>query len=161
VAAAPLAIPSLARVPDFAGVPLGPSDWVTVTQECIDAFAALSGDRQWIHCDVERAARESPWKSTVAHGYLSLALVPRLLAEIVSIGGCESAVNAGLERLRFSAPVPAGARVRLHAEIAKARGLPRGGVRVSFALRLEVEGAARPALAGQVHYVYLPATPRG
>lgn len=147
-------IPDLGAVRDFAGKELGPSEWVTVDQARIDAFAAVTGDRQWIHCDVERARADSPWGSTVAHGYLSLALVPALLAEVLEIRGVRSVVNTGLDKLRLTAPVLAGARVRLRASIRSVRALPREGARVQFAVRLEVEGSAKPALLASVNYAY-------
>jgi acyl dehydratase len=140
--AARTVIPSPAAAKDFVGAALGPSEWLAIGQERIDAFAEVTGDRQWIHCDVERARRESPWKSTIAHGYLSLALVPALLGSVVEVRGASTAVNTGLDKLRLSAPVPAGSRVRLRAEIKDVRPLPREGVRITFAVRLEVEGSA-------------------
>lgn len=149
-------IPTPTEARGFVGRELGPSEWVGVEQERIDAFAEISGDRQWIHCDVERARRDSPWKSTIAHGYLSLALVPTLLSSVVEIRGAASAVNTGLDKLRLSAPVPAGSRVRLWAEIKDVRALPQGGARVTFAVRLEVEGSRKPALLASVNYAYLP-----
>lgn len=156
MAVAKTVIPGLDCVADFVGTPLGPSDWVTLDQRRIDAFAEVSEDRQWIHCDVERAGRESPWKRTIAHGYLTLSLAPSLLAEILTLEGWSAAVNSGIDKLRFSAPVPAGSRVRLHAQIKGARRMPGGGVRVTFGLRFEVEGETRPALTASVNYVYLP-----
>jgi acyl dehydratase len=147
-------IPSPAAASGFVGAALGPSAWTTVGQEQIDAFAELTGDRQWIHCDVARARIESPWKSTIAHGYLSLALVPALLGSVVEVRGASSVVNTGLDKLRLSAPVPAGSRVRLRAEIKDVRALPRAGARITFAVRLEVEGSEKPALLGSVNYAY-------
>ncbi|MEE9606507.1 MAG: MaoC family dehydratase [Myxococcota bacterium] len=149
-------IPSPAALADHAGAQLGPSDWVAVTQERIDAFAGATGDHQWIHCDVQRAQRESPWKGTIAHGYLTLSLTPVLLAQLIAVGGCKAVINSGVEKLRLAAPVPSGARVRLHAVIRNVRGMPGGGVRVTFGLRMEVEGSAKPACTGDVVYVYLP-----
>ena len=147
-------IPELAAARDFTGKELGPSEWVTVDQARIDAFAAVTGDRQWIHTDVERARRDSPWGSTVAHGYLSLALVPALLASVLEIGGVKNVVNTGIDKLRLSAPVPAGARVRLRARVQSVRPIPREGARIQFAVRLEVEGSAKPALLANVNYAY-------
>jgi acyl dehydratase len=149
-------IPGLAAVRGFEGAELGPSDWVAIPQELIDAFAEVTRDRQWIHSDVERASRESPWKGTIAHGYLTLALVPHLLAQILEIRGWKTAVNTGLDKLRFPAPVPSGARIRLAATIKDVRALPRDGVRITFAVRCEVEDAAKPALLARVNYAYLP-----
>ena len=151
-----LKIPSLAAVKDYSGRSLGPSEWLPITQQRIDSFADATDDRQWIHCDIERAGRESPYKTTIAHGYLTLSLTPELLAQVISIGGWKTAVNTGLEKLRFYAPVPSGSRVRLLGEIKDSRDLPNGGVRVTFAVRIEVEGSERPALRANVIYIYLP-----
>ncbi len=152
-------IPSLSAVKEHVGVPLGPSDWIAIPQQRIDAFADATGDRQWIHCDVERAARESPWKTTIAHGYLTLSLVPQLLEQLVEVSGCGTLINTGLDRVRLPAPVPAGSRIRLRGEIQNARDLSDGGVRVRFAIRIEVEGSARPALLAALNCVYLPPRP--
>jgi acyl dehydratase len=149
-------IPSLSALADFVGSPLGVSEWTTVSQERIDTFAAATGDRQWIHCDPARAERESPFGGTVAHGYLTLSLAPALLETIVSVRGATSVVNVGIDRMRLSAPVPAGSRVRLAAEIANVRNVPGGAVRVAFRLRFEVEGGARPACNATVVYLYSP-----
>ena len=151
-----LVIPSLAAVKDYVGVRLGPTDWVTITQQQIDGFAEVTGDRQWIHVDVERASRESPWKTTIAHGYLTLSMAPDLLAQVLAIRGWKTAVNTGLDKLRLSSPVPAGSRVRLSAQIKDARDLPRDGVRITFAIRFDVEGSSKPALLANVNYVYFP-----
>lgn len=149
-------IPSLAQIRDYVGRPLGTSDWTTISQERIDAFAEATGDRQWIHCDVERARAESPWKGTIAHGYLTLSLVPVLLSQIFIVAGSRSVINTGAEKVRLSAPVPAGSRVRMSAEILHARNLPTGGVRVAIGLRFEVEGQAKPVCLATVNFVYFP-----
>jgi acyl dehydratase len=150
-------IPGIEAFRDFVGKPLGPSDWTLVTQERIDRFAEATGDRQWIHVDPERARRESPFHTPVAHGYLTLSLAPALLGEIVAVEGDPTVLNTGLDKMRLSAPVPAGARVRLRAEIKQVRDMPRGaGVHVTFRLALEVEGAERPACTADVALVYLP-----
>ena len=152
----PTVIPDIASIKDFVGEPLGTSDWVAITQERIDTFANATGDYQWIHCDVERARRESPFKETIAHGYLTLSLAPVLLGEVVTVSGCETVINTGLEKLRLSAPVLAGSRVRMSAKLSGARDLPGGAVRATFRIRMEVEGSAKPACHGYVTYVYYP-----
>ena len=149
-------IPSLRAVKDFVGRPLGVTDWMTITQEQVDAFAAATGDRQWIHVDVERARRESPWKSTVAHGYFTMSLAPVLMEQLVEVRGHSMAVNTGVDKLRLRAPIRTGARVRMAAEIQSARDLPGGGVRVGVTVRFEVEGEARPACVARVNLAYLP-----
>jgi acyl dehydratase len=153
----PVVIPSLSALKFWIQTPLGVSDWVTVDQQRIDRFAEATGDRQWIHVDVERARRESPWKQTIAHGYLTLSLVPELLSRLVVILGVKTAINTGVDKLRFSVPVLAGSRVRLHAEIKDAREVPGGALRVTFNVRVEVEGGAKPALIANVSYLYYPA----
>jgi acyl dehydratase len=152
----PTVIPSLSALADHEGTHLGVTDWVRIDQDRIDAFAEATDDRQWIHCDVERARRESPWKQTIAHGYLTLALAPALLERLLRIEGWSAAVNTGIDKMRLSAPVPAGSRIRMRAEIKSARALPGGRVRVVFGLRFEVEGSARPACTANVIYVYMP-----
>jgi acyl dehydratase len=153
----PVVIPGLAALKYWVATPLGVTDWVTVDQPRIDRFADATEDRQWIHVDVERARREAPWKQTIAHGYLTLALVPALLSQRLVILGVGTAVNTGVDKLRFSAAVPSGSRVRLRAEIKDAREVPPTALRVTFTVRIEVEGVSRPALLANVTYVYYPA----
>ena len=150
----PTVIPTLAEIAGSVGVEFGPSDWVSITQDRIDDFAKLTGDDQWIHTNVERARRESPWKGTIAHGYLTLSLAPMLLSEILVIEDIRSAVNSGIEKMRFSSPVLAGSRVRLSGCITDVRSLPNGGQRVVLRLVIEVEGAVKPACTANVVYVY-------
>jgi acyl dehydratase len=130
---------------------LGTSSWHTIDQEKIDLFAEATGDHQWIHVDPD-AARQGPFGTTVAHGYLTLALLPGLLSEIVSISDAEMGVNYGTEKLRFTSPVPSGSRVRLHAKLLKAAR--RGpGVVWNVGVEMEVEGHEKPALVGEVVYL--------
>jgi acyl dehydratase len=135
----------------FVGRELGMSDWVTVGQERIDQFAACTGDRQWIHVDVERAKRESPFGAPVAHGYLTLSLVAAMVTELGVIPpDAASALNYGLDKVRFMAPVKAGARVRLRASLVSAE--PQEGDRLLLKLKttLEIENEAKPALAAEL-----------
>ena len=150
----PTVIPNVAAIADLVGRELGTTDWIEVSQEQIDAFAAATGDRQWIHCDVERAQRESPFKSTIAHGYLSVALIPVLLPKLLIVENCKTVINRGIENLRLSTPVLAGSRIRMSATVKDARNVPRGGIRASIAVRFEVEGSDKPACHGVVTYVY-------
>jgi acyl dehydratase len=150
----PTVIPSLSAIKQYVGKPLGASDWILISQERIQAFADATGDQQWIHVDVERARRESPFGGTVAHGYLTIALAPMLLPQIVRLEGLRMGVNYGLEKLRLPAPVPAGSRVRLVAEIKDVREMPGNGARVTFGLTFEVEGQAKPACVADAIYVY-------
>ncbi len=150
----PTVIPCVSKIPEFVGRSLGTSDWIEISQERIDAFARATGDDQWIHCDVERALRESPWKQTIAHGYLTLALIPVLLSQIVVVADVKTVVNTGTERVRLSAPVPSGSRLRMSAAMESARGLLTGGVRVAYALRFEVEGQPKPPCVATINCVY-------
>lgn len=153
----PTVIPRVTDIRQFVGKTVGPSEWIVVTQERIDRFADATGDDQWIHVDPERARRESPFGTTVAHGYLTLSLVPALLSQMMRVEGARAVLNVGIERMKLSAPVPAGARVRLRAELRKARDMPGGSVRATLGLVLEVEGAAKPACTADVVLVYVGA----
>ncbi|PFG43002.1 acyl dehydratase [Isoptericola jiangsuensis] len=129
-------------------------DWFTVDQPRITAFADATEDHQWIHLDVERAA-DGPFGGTIAHGYLTLALLPRLTGELLDVGRTAMAVNYGLDTVRFLTPVPAGGRVRATVEITGAE--PAGhGVRLSSTVTVELEGAERPALVAQTLALYVP-----
>ena len=149
-------IKDIGSLKDHLGEPLGPSNWVTITQEMINQFADVTGDHQWIHTDVDRAKKESPFGQTVAHGYLTVSLVPVLLPQILEIGGSAAVINYGIDKLRLPAPVPAEARIRLKAELKNVRDLQGGGARVSIGFQFEVEGGGKPACTGDVVYVYFP-----
>lgn len=130
------------------GKPIGTSEWVAVDQHMIDLFAEATGDHQWIHVDVERARREMPGGRTIAHGFLTLSLLPRMAHTIWRIERRSRGLNYGLNKVRFTAPVPAGARIRLHQSL-KAAEPVEGGQRFTFEARVEVEGEARPALVAE------------
>ena len=152
----PTTIANVAAIADLVGHDLGTTDWIEVSQEQIDAFAEATGDRQWIHCDVERAQRESPFKSTIAHGYLTVALAPVLLPKLLIVGDCRTVINTGIEKLRFSTPVLAGSRIRMSATVKDTHKVPGGGVRATISIRFEVEGSEKPACHGVIIYVYSP-----
>jgi acyl dehydratase len=148
-----MAIPNytMTTVPQFVGRDLGVSGWVTVGQDRIDQFAACTGDRQWIHVDVDRARRESPFGGPVAHGYLSLSLLAALVMEIGVIPpDAATGLNYGLDKVRFIAPVKTDARVRMRAALISAE--PQSGGRMLLKLQstLEIEGEAKPALVAEV-----------
>jgi acyl dehydratase len=151
-----MVIANVAGIADLVDQSLGTTEWMEITQDQIDSFAAATGDRQWIHCDVERAQRESPFKSTIAHGYLTVALIPVLLPKLLVVEDCQSVINTGVEKLRLSTPVLSGSRIRMSASIASARKVPRDGIRATLSVRFEVEGSAKPACHGTVTYVYFP-----
>ncbi len=152
----PLMIPDVASLDRFRGHELGTTDWRTVDQAQIDAFAEATGDRQWIHVDPERAQRESPFGGTVAHGYLTLALVPTMLTELLAIRKFSRIVNSGIDNLRLREPVPSGSRIRLGANIKSVRNLKGGAARLCLSIRVEIEALKRPACTGQIVYVYFP-----
>ena len=141
---------TMTTVQNFVGRELGATDWLTVSQDRIDQFAACTGDSQWIHVDVERARRESPFGGPIAHGYLSLSLVAAMVMELGVIPpDATTALNYGLDKVRFIAPVKAGARVRLRANLASAD--PQSGGRMLLKLQstLEIDGEAKPALVAE------------
>jgi acyl dehydratase len=154
--ASPLIIPEVASLPEYEGHDLGATDWYTLGQAQIDAFANATGDHQWIHVDRERAERESPFGTTIAHGYLTIALAPALLPDLVLVENCSQIVNSGVEKLRLREPVPAGSRVRLHASIKSVRSVPGGAMRLNLSIRFEVEDVKRPACTGELIFVYFP-----
>ena len=152
----PVRIPNVAALKDFVGLPMGPSDWVTVSEERIRAFADATGDRQWIHTDPERARAESPFGGAIAHGYLTVSLAPPLIDQLYQIDDCSMTVNYGIEKMRLQEPVPANARIRLSAEIRKVRMLPSGAARTTVHFVFEVEGGRKPACVCDAVLVYFP-----
>jgi acyl dehydratase len=131
------------------GEELGPSEWLTVTQEMIDKFADATGDHQWIHVDVERAKKEMPGGKTIAHGYLTLSLLPQLAPTLMKVEKRRRGLNYGSNRVRFTAPVPAGARVRLRQKLVKVEPVEDNGFRVTSEMTMEVEGNSRPAMVAE------------
>jgi len=127
------------------GQHLGHSDWVPITQEQVNSFADATGDHQWIHVDPERAAKESPFGGPVAHGFLTLSLLPMLVPQILETTGFRMGVNYGTEKVRFPAPVPVGSRVRAGATLDSATPLD-GGVQIVVTVTVEVEGGTTPAM---------------
>jgi acyl dehydratase len=141
---------SVATLGDFVGRELGVSDWVVVDQARIDAFARCTGDEQWIHVDVERARRESPYGGTIAHGYLTLSLLAALGIEIGLIPvDATAGVNYGLDKARFVAPVKAGARVRNRVVLLAAEDKGGGRILLKTENTLEIDGEEKPALIAQ------------
>jgi acyl dehydratase len=142
---------TIAELAEAAGRDLGAGPWHTVEQERVNLFADATDDHQWIHVDPELAAA-GPFGGTVAHGYLTLALLPGLLAELVTVSDSSLGVNYGIEKIRFPTPVSVGARIRLHAEI---RSTERRGDSIVYTVgvTVEVEGQDKPALAGEVVYL--------
>jgi acyl dehydratase len=141
-------VPSIGELQRLVGTEVAVSDWVTVTQDRIGEFAAATDDHQWIHVDAARAAKESPYGTTVAHGFLTLSLLPHLLAQAIEIRGARMGVNYGLNRVRFTGPVPAGSRVRARFALAACEDIPRG-VQATWTVTVEREGEAKPVLVAE------------
>ena len=136
------------------GQPIGFSEWVTVTQEAVNLFADATGDHQWIHVDPERAA-QGPFGTTIAHGYLTLSLLPRLMHTIYRVDGLKMAVNYGLNKVRFPSPVPVGSRVRAQTGVVDVTNLGDGAYQVTLSTTVEVDGAAKPACVAESVVRYL------
>jgi acyl dehydratase len=137
------------------GTEIGESDWVQITQDRISTFAEATGDEQWIHVDEERAARELPGKSTIAHGLLTLSLIPMFMRMIVGLKGLKNTLNYGANRIRYLSPVPAGSRLRARVAVMQAEDVPPDALRVTYKVTIEIEGGKRPACVAEVigqHY---------
>jgi acyl dehydratase len=132
------------------GKTLGPSEWIVVDQPMIDKFAEATGDHQWIHVDVERAKKEMPGGKTIAHGYLTLSLLPRLVPQLLKVEKRKRGINYGSNKIRFTNTVPAGSRVRLKQTIKNVEDVEGNGVRITSEMVMEVEGQERPALVAEV-----------
>ena len=143
----PVHYATLASLQALVGQALGSSPWVTVDQRRIDLFAEATGDHQWIHLDAERAAA-GPFGTTIAHGFLTLSLLPELAAKAMVIDDVRMGVNYGLNRVRFTAPVPSGSRVRGHLRL-KAYEVIEGGAMLTMDVTIEREGQAKPACVAE------------
>ncbi len=135
------------------GETLGTSEWLEVSQERINQFADATIDHQWIHVDEERAKVESPYKSTIAHGYLTLSLLPHLWNEIIEVNNLKMMVNYGMDNMRFGVPVLSGGRIRLVAKLDQIENL-RGICKAYIGFTIEIEGQKKPALKGQAQFLY-------
>jgi len=137
------------------GQEVGVSDWTEITQERISQFAEATGDEQWIHVDTERAARESPGGTTIAHGLLSLSLIPMFIRSIIGVKGLKNTLNYGANRIRYLTPVPASSRLRARVSVMAAEDVPPDALRVTYKVTIEIEGGKRPACVAEVigqHY---------
>jgi acyl dehydratase len=136
-------IESVAGLSEHVGREVATSDWLEVSQERIDQFAEATGDRQWIHTDTERAARESPFEQTIAHGFLTLSLLSELARLALSVGGVRMGINYGFNRVRFISPVPAGARIRGRFTLARFEEI-EGVAQATWGVTVEREGSDKP-----------------
>lgn len=141
-------IESLAALKELIGQEIAVSDWIEITQERVNLFAEATGDHQWIHLDVERSKRESPFGSTVAHGFLTLSLLPMLMGQSISMPDVKMGVNYGLNKVRFPAPVPVGCRLRGRIKLLKVEDIP-GGAQLSWEVTMEREGGDKPVCVAE------------
>ncbi|WP_290652401.1 MaoC family dehydratase [Aquisalimonas sp.] len=151
-----LVVNGLDELKTLGGRDLGVSDWVTVDQDRINAFAQATGDHQWIHLDEERARRESPYGTTIAHGFLTISLLPLLARQLLEIRGVSARINYGLNKLRFTGPVPAGSRVRLRQGLKAISERDDGSVQMIAEVVIEVEGQDKPACIAESVSLCLP-----
>jgi acyl dehydratase len=140
----PVEVDSIGQLQELIGEELGPTDWLTITQEDIDRFAEVSRDDQWIHVDVERAKTESPFGTTVAHGNLTLSLTDGFRRELIRQTGVKLGINYGFDKVRFPAPVPAGSRVRATAQVISVDELEGGWWHIVTRFTIEAEGSEKP-----------------
>lgn len=136
------------------GTALGPSEWLAIEQDRVDGFAEVTGDHQWIHVDVERA-KTGPFGGTIAHGYLTMSLVNHFLPELIEVRGFAHAVNVGVDRLRFLAPVKVGSRIRGVGEIVAVEEI-KGAIQATVRVTVEIEGGAKPACVVDTISRYFP-----
>src|SRR5450830_1821990 len=141
-------IATLAELEALTGQEVAVSDWFDITQEQVDRFADATGDHQWIHVDVERSKRELPFGGTVAHGFLTLALLPMMMGQSISMGDVKMLLNYGLNRVRFPAPLPVGSKVRGRIGLQSVEEIP-GGAQVVWEVTMEREGGEKPVCVAE------------
>jgi acyl dehydratase len=145
----PRSVDGVEGVKSLVGTELGPTDWVEITQDMVNLFADATGDHQWIHVDVERATKESPFGGPIAHGYLTLSLIPRFLPQLMTFNGFSMGVNYGTEKVRFPSPVPVGSKLRARTVVDSVTDIT-GGVQILQTVTFEVDGAAKPACVATI-----------
>ncbi|ORX01670.1 MaoC family dehydratase [Mycolicibacillus trivialis] len=138
----------IAELAGLRGEPIGTTDWLTISQSEVNLFADATGDHQWIHVDPERAA-DGPFGTTIVHGYLTLALLPRFHHALFRVDGVKLAINYGLNKVRFPAPVPVGARIRAAVTVAEVTDLGDGAHQVTLSTTVEIKDAAKPACVAE------------
>ncbi|MEV6237542.1 MaoC family dehydratase [Lentzea sp. NPDC051838] len=145
------AVKGLEELKALNGKDLGYTDWLQVDQSRVDRFADATDDHQWIHTDPERAA-DGPFGGTIAHGYLTLALLIPLMSQLLEVSGVRMSINYGLEKVRFPAPVPVGAKIRLQGQVADVAEVAGDGVQITIDFTVEIEGSAKPACVARGVY---------
>ncbi|MGD0067302.1 MAG: MaoC family dehydratase [Streptosporangiaceae bacterium] len=139
---------TIAELPSFKGQELGTSEWFDITQDRVNTFAEATDDHQWIHVDVERAKRESPFGGPIAHGYLTLSLLIPMWSQVLTVTDAAMGVNYGLNKVRFPAPVPVGSKIRLTATLTDVTEV-KDGLQVTVSAVIELEGSAKPACVAE------------
>lgn len=128
-------------------LPIG--EWYSVTQQMINDFANATLDKQWIHVDEERAAKESPFKSTVAHGFMSVAMISRMLEEMFIVKSVKMGLNYGLNKVRFPSPVPVNSELRMHTSVKDIEDINNNGIKITFSCTIEIKGQEKPACVAE------------
>lgn len=141
-------IASVAELRELVGQEIAVTEWFTVNQERVNQFAEATGDHQWIHLDIERSKKESPYGTTIAHGFLTLSLLPMIMQSAVSMPEAKLSVNYGLNKVRFPAPVPVGSKVRGRLAVKDVEDI-EGGVQVTWAVTIEREGGDKPVCVAE------------
>jgi acyl dehydratase len=139
---------TLAELAQHAGEEVAVSDWLTITQEQVNLFAQATGDHQWIHVDVERA-KKGPFGAPIAHGFLTLSLLPKLVESSLEVRQSRMGVNYGLNKVRFTAPVPVGSRVRARVTLLAADPVDHGGYQLTWSIVIELDGSGKPACVAE------------
>ena len=145
---------SFEDIESAAGEEIGTTEWVEITQERVDQFADATGDHQWIHVDVEKA-KEGPFGGTIAHGYLTLSLIPMLGAQVFGLETPGAKLNYGVNKVRFPSPLPVGSRIRAHVKVVDVADVP-AGKQVTFGWAIEIEGGTKPACVAETVVLLLP-----
>ena len=145
----PLVFKDFSEFKSMIGKELPTGNWYTITQQMINDFANATLDKQWIHVDEERAAKESPFKKTVAHGFMSVAMISKLLEEAFSIKSVKMGLNYGLNKVRFPNPVPVNSELRMHTVVKEIEDLANNGIKVTFLCTIEIKGQEKPACVAE------------
>ena len=145
----PLEFTNLQQFTSMLGKDLPSGNWYAITQEMINDFANATLDKQWIHIDEERASKESPFKSTVAHGFMSVAMISRMLEQAFTIKSVKMGLNYGLNKVRFPNPVPVNSELRMHSKIIAIEELANNGIKVTFSCIIEIKGQEKPACVAE------------
>lgn len=146
---------TLGELSALIGQEVAVSDWIDVSQERVDRFAEATGDRQWIHVDVERA-RQGPFGGPIAHGFLTLSLLPALIEQAFHVEGVRMGINYGLNKVRFVSPVPVGSRLRARFVLLGSENIDAGGVQITWRVTLEADGQSKPACVAESLIRYYP-----